>query len=179
MPTPLGHALVGLTIHAATARGRALADPVRIVAAAAAATAPDLDLLWRFVDGRNHHQQETHSLAAALLAGLVVLAFSLARKRQDAAALAGLVALGWASHVLCDFLGHDTSPPIGLMALWPLTREPFHCPWSLFLDVGRTFDLATVRHNLVSVAWEMVVLLPPFLWAWGRALDVPRPRLEL
>ena len=67
-----------------------------------AAVLPDVDFLW----GR--HNMETHSLGAAVLAGLAVLAWTRGRDAR----LAVLVALAWASHVLFDWLGSDTTPPM-------------------------------------------------------------------
>src|SRR2546428_11776621 len=70
MPSPVGHGLAGLTVHLLTARDRADVASLRHAAVAvAAAVAPDLDLLLRFVGGRNHHQGASHSITCALLAG--------------------------------------------------------------------------------------------------------------
>ena len=33
------------------------------------------------------------------------------------------VALAWGSHILLDWLSNDTRPPLGVMALWPFTRD--------------------------------------------------------
>jgi len=73
MPSPIGHAIAGLVVHTLTARDEAERGSVlRASLMTAAALAPDLDLLFRFVDGRNHHQAETHSIGAVALAGLVL-----------------------------------------------------------------------------------------------------------
>jgi inner membrane protein len=165
MPSPLGHALAGLTVHVLAARGRdELFEARRAAVIVAAALAPDLDLLLRFVDGRNHHNQHTHSLGAAVLAfaaGAIVLRH-LRFARPTALALCA--AVGWASHIVLDYLNRDTNPPIGIMALWPLTDGYYKFPWPLFLDIGRTLEWATVGHNLVAAAWE-ACLLVPILWA--------------
>jgi membrane-bound metal-dependent hydrolase YbcI (DUF457 family) len=167
MPSPLGHGLVGLAVHAVTARDVAEAGRLRRAAlVAVAAMAPDLDLLFRFVDGRNHHQAETHSIGAAVLAGLAtVLVAKLAGGRAPLA-LGLVVAAGWLTHPLLDYFGNDTHPPIGLMALWPFDRGFYKSPWIVFMDIGRTLDWRTVRHNVVAIAWELLVLTP-FLGAAG------------
>jgi hypothetical protein len=167
MPSPLGHGLAALTLHALSARGRhGLRDVRRAAVVVAAAVAPDLDLLLKYVDGRNHHQAESHSLGSAALAGLVVWALAWWRRWPGAAVLGVLAAGGWTSHVLLDYLGRDTHPPIGLMAFWPLSRDFFKFPWPIFLDLGRTLDWETIRHNVRSVAWETALLLPPALLSW-------------
>ena len=105
-----------------------LRDPAARPRDRGAALAPDVDLLFRFVDGRNHHNDETHSLGVAFLAGLagaVVLPL-LRLARPSALALA--TSLGWASHTLLDYLNLDTNPPIGLMALWPWSDAHYKVP---------------------------------------------------
>jgi membrane-bound metal-dependent hydrolase YbcI (DUF457 family) len=125
-----------------------------------AALAPDVDFLFRFVDGRNHHNNETHSVGAALLAGLAALLLLRARAFARPRALAAAVTCGWATHVLLDYLNRDTNPPIGIMAFWPWTEAYFKVPWPIFLDVGRTLEWYTLFHNLVAAAWEGIVLVP-------------------
>lgn len=138
----------------------------RAAIAVTAAVVPDLDLLLRFVDGRNHHQAESHSVGCAVLAGLVVWALAHWRRWPAPRALALLGALAWASHVGLDYLGRDTHPPIGLMALWPLSDGYFKFPWPVFLDIGRTLEWETIRNNVMAVAWEAALLLPPMLLCW-------------
>jgi hypothetical protein len=156
-----------LTVHVLAARDRGeLLDVRRIGIAVGAALAPDLDLLLRFVDGRNHHQAESHSIGFALLAAAAALALARWRGWPAAGRLALLAGAVWTSHVLLDYLGRDTHPPIGLMALWPLSGGHFKFPWPVFLDVGRTLSWEAVRHNAVAVAWEAVLLVPPLLLSW-------------
>jgi membrane-bound metal-dependent hydrolase YbcI (DUF457 family) len=173
MPSPVGHAIAGLIVHLATAREREeRLDLGRAIAAVAAAVAPDLDLLLRLVDGRNHHQGATHSLLSAILAGVAVAAWRMAGPRTQPARWGTMIGLAWGSHLLLDYLGRDTSPPIGIPVLWPAAMR-FHCPWSLFLDVGRTLKWETVLHNAAALGWEVVVLLPilglTFGWRSRRA----------
>lgn len=171
MPSPVGHALAGLTLHALGSRRPGdLFDVRRAAFTVGAALVPDLDLLLKFVDGRNHHQAEGHSLGCALLAALAVWALARWRHWPRPSALALLAGLGWGSHVLLDYLGSDTHPPIGLMALWPVSSAYFKIPWPLFMDIGRTLEWETIRHNAVAVAWETILLLPPLLLSWRHRL---------
>ncbi len=168
MPSPLGHALAALTVHTLTSRGHSdLWDARRAAWVVTAALVPDLDLLLRFVDGHNHHQGASHSLGAALLAMLAAALAGHIAGRPRAARLAGAVGLAWASHVLLDWLGRDTRPPIGLLALWPWSLAYYKAPWPVFLDVGRALTWSTVTHNSVAMIWE-ACLLGPTLWlAWS------------
>ena len=167
MPSPVGHALAGLTVHVLTARDRAERTSLgRAALLVVAAAAPDLDLLFRFVDGRNHHQAETHSVGAAALAALLVWAVARLWRRPRAAALGLAAGMAWLSHVLLDYLGADTHPPIGILALWPFESGYHHCPWPFFLDIGRTLEWATLRHDALAVGWEILVLGPLLLASW-------------
>lgn len=167
MPSPLAHGLTGLAVHALVARTRDdLYDVRRAAVIVGAALAPDLDLLFKFVDGQNHHNQETHSLGCAFLAGLLAYAVARPLGVRSPRAWAVPVALGWASHVLLDYLNVDTHPPIGILAFWPLSGANFKVPWPIFMDIGRTLDWPTVRHNAVAAAWEAVVLVPLLALVW-------------
>ena len=167
MPSPLAHALAGLAVHVVSSRDRAeLADRWRAGVTLAAALAPDVDLAFKYVDGRNHHNDEMHSIGLALLAaGAAALAFRW-RRRRAPLATAVAVFLGWSSHLLLDFLNVDTNPPIGLLALWPFSHAYWKSPVPLFLDIGRTLTWATMRHNAVAGAWECAVLVPLLLACW-------------
>jgi inner membrane protein len=169
MPSPLGHSLAGIAVHAVSARDPSeLRSRRRLALVVGAALAPDLDLLFRFVDGRNHHNNETHSLGAAILAGLAAALLARFAGWTRPALLGLAVAAGWASHVLLDYLNLDTNPPIGIQAFWPLSSAYYKIPWPIFLDVGRTFAWDTVRKNSLAAAWEAAVLAP-IAWACWRA----------
>ena len=115
----------------------------------AAAVAPDIDFLF----GR--HNMETHSLAAAVVAGLVMYAW----KRN--ARLAVAVTLAWASHVLFDWLGSDTTPPLGVMALWPFSSEYYFSNAFFFEAISRRYWLDNfITHNLWAVTTEILILGP-------------------
>jgi hypothetical protein len=144
MPSPVGHLLGGAIA------GQILA-PSAVAVCAIAGAAPDLDFLW----GR--HNQETHSLGAAVLAGLAVLAWT--RGRQPRLALA--VTLAWSSHVLFDWLGSDDTPPLGVMAFWPITREFYFADAFVFEAISRRYWLDNfIGHNAWAVAKELLILGP-------------------
>jgi membrane-bound metal-dependent hydrolase YbcI (DUF457 family) len=146
VPSPIGHALGGIAAGWGSA-------PRRDVAAAAilsvVAAAPDLDLLV------HSHRAESHSVGAALIAGLIAVAIT--RKLQWAVA----VTLAWTSHVLLDWLSNDTRPPLGVMALWPFTRDYYKASIEIFPPVSRRYwESRFWIYNLKALAVELLVLTP-------------------
>ena len=120
-----------------------------------AAIAPDVDFLF----GR--HNMETHSLGAAVLAGLAVAGW----KRH--ARLAVAVTLAWTSHVLFDWLGSDTTPPLGVMALWPVSSNYYFSNAFFFEAISRRYWLDNfITHNLWAVAKELLLLGPILAVLW-------------
>lgn len=163
MPSPIGHALGGLIAGAIFQPG-AQVNRAALLLVVGAAVAPDLDFLW----GR--HSMETHSVGAAMLAGIAVLAWT----RGRAWRLALAVTVAWGSHVLFDWLGSDTTPPIGVMALWPFDPSYYFADAFLFEAISRRTHLPNFwSHNLWAVATEVVLLGPLAAlgawYRWGRA----------
>jgi membrane-bound metal-dependent hydrolase YbcI (DUF457 family) len=177
VPSPLGHALGGFAAGwliapepagssagpdtAATSWWRRLVRSRRAWVYVAAGLVADLDLLVGL------HSRYTHSLGAVLLILAVTLWWT--RHRGRAALLLSLaVAASYGSHVLLDWLAEDTSPPIGIMALWPFDSGFFISPVHVFLGISRQYWLAPVwTQNIVAVARELVILAP-LAWAVGR-----------
>lgn len=166
MPSPIGHALGGAIVGLASAtssKTKRFAITCAIVACL-----PDLDFLW----GR--HNMETHSLGAAVMAGLVSLALTCGRDPRPAFALrlrrgklAIAIAVAWASHVLFDWLGSDTTPPLGVMALWPWSSEYYFSNAFIFEAISRRYWLDGFwRHNIFAVISEVLLLAPVFLVVW-------------
>ena len=142
MPSPVGHALGGLIV------GELLA-PSALVMCAVAGALPDIDFAW------GGHNRETHSLGAAIVAGLVVYAW----KRSPRLAIA--VTLSWASHVLFDWLGSDDTPPLGVMALWPLNSNFYFADAYVFEAISRRYWLDNfITHNAWAVIKEVLILGP-------------------
>jgi membrane-bound metal-dependent hydrolase YbcI (DUF457 family) len=155
MPSPVGHALGGIAIgwHASPRQNLQTAAVLAVVA-----IAPDLDLVF------GTHREISHSLGAALAAGIVALVAT----KSPRWALA--IALAWASHVALDWLSNDTRPPIGVMALWPLTRAYYKAPIEIFPPVSRRYWEARFWiYNLRAVVMEVLVLGPLFVLSMASA----------
>lgn len=119
---------------------------------AAAALAPDLDLLI------GNHRGISHSIGAAAIVGAVTWIFT----KRIAFALA--VALAWGSHIFLDWLSNDTRPPLGVMAFWPFTSEYYKSSLEIFPPVSRRYWEARFWiYNLRALVFELIVLGPPAL----------------
>ena len=165
MPSPVAHFLAGLGTHIATASPSDPGWRRRTAITVAAAIAPDLDLVLKQF-GLAVHQGASHSAGAAILAGTAVAAGAALLRWPRPLALGLAALLGWSSHIALDLLNADTHPPIGLMALWPLTQGYYKVPWPIFLDIGRTLDWKTVRHDALALAWEATLLCPLLVVIW-------------
>ena len=174
MPSPLGHALGGIAA-AWVAVPRRNWNAALILAATA--LAPDLDLLV------GDHRGISHSLGAAVVAGLIGwIAAAVRQRRQprlgsleeatrigswsDPSALRWGVAIGlaWASHIAFDWLSNDTRPPIGVMALWPITRDYYKAAIEIFPPVSRRWgDVRFWQHNIYAAAMEVLIMTPLLL----------------
>lgn len=173
MPSPIGHALGGVAVAWAVVPRRNLSAALVL---AATALAPDLDLLV------GDHRGISHSLGAAVVAGAVAwCAATVGGARagsgsQAAARWGGAVGLAWASHVFLDWLSNDTRPPIGVMALWPMTRDYYKAAIEIFPPVSRRWgDTRFWFHNIRAAVVELA-LLGPIAWLVVRRFSAARGR---
>ena len=151
MPSPVGHALGGVIVGLGTLPLGTQGTVRTLGTLALVAVLPDLDFLW----GR--HNAETHSLGAAVLAGVAVMAWTRGRRPNFALA----VVLAWSSHILFDWLGSDDTPPLGVMALWPLNSTYYFANAYVFEAISRRYWLSNFwSHNLYAVAKEVLILGP-------------------
>jgi hypothetical protein len=162
MPSPVGHALGGAIVAALVAPGgpggpassrltlvRSWLGHPLVRVGAVAGCLPDVDFLW----GR--HNMETHSVGAALLAAAVI---GLALRSRAAALTTGLA---WLTHVLFDWLGSDDTPPLGVMAFWPVDDRFVFAHAYVFEAISRRYWLPNfVAHNAWAMASEVLLLAP-------------------
>jgi membrane-bound metal-dependent hydrolase YbcI (DUF457 family) len=142
VPSPIGHALGGVIVGS-------VLTPSALLICALAGVLPDVDFAW------GGHNRQTHSLGAAVIAGLVVFVWTRDRR------LAIAVALSWATHVLFDWLGSDDTPPLGVMALWPITSNFYFANAFVFEAISRRYWLDNFyTHNGWAVIKEVLILGP-------------------
>ena len=135
--------------------------PALLIASAAVAVAPDLDLLI------GSHRTYTHSLGAVLIVG--VASWLVVRGRVPSAIRAATILMAaHVSHPVLDWTGKDTSIPPGLTILWPFSSAYYISGWNLFGEVSRRYWLPQefIVGNLQALAWELMVLLPVLFIAW-------------
>ena len=161
MPSPIGHALGGVAIGLlATSSPRWR----MIVACAVAAALADVDFLLPM-----RHRGLSHSIGAAVLAGAVAFAWLKFSAVRDAARWSLVIAVAYATHVLFDWLGADTSAPRGLMALWPFSSSFYISDLDVFDSVDRRYWLKGFwRRNIIAVTREVAILAPLVGLAWWR-----------
>jgi membrane-bound metal-dependent hydrolase YbcI (DUF457 family) len=170
MPSPIGHALAGLAIGLIGEPPRQPLDsrqpwPWRFVFLAAFfAALPDLDLALP----KGFHRSFSHSfvaVAAVLIFVRAVTGEVTARARWR---MSAMLAAAYASHLLLDWLGADTSRPAGLQLLWPWTHAHFMSGWDLFPQTERAWrDPEFLRMNLIAFVSEVALMGPVAAAAWA------------
>jgi len=126
---------------------------------------PDVDLLF------GTHSTYTHSVGAAAI--VLVLARVVTGTWRWALA----ASLAYASHILLDWLGNDTTPPIGIMALWPFSWDFYESAWHIFMPISRRYWLpGFFAHNLTAVMREIVWVGPFALLAFWRLERIAHSR---
>ena len=129
---------------------------------------PDIDLLF------GAHSGPTHSVGAAVIVAAIAWAATGFRARP---AVVAAVFAAYGSHIFLDWLGDDTSAPLGVMALWPFSREYFMTPVPLMPAITRRYWLPGFwTHNLRAITFELLVLGPLLVVAWWGRRDRHRGR---
>ncbi|MGH7449516.1 MAG: metal-dependent hydrolase [Longimicrobiales bacterium] len=173
MPTPAGHSLAGLAVHL-VAGTRPVSRPALVAACLVVlANLPDIDFVPGYLIGqpREFHWGPTHSLFAAILAGL---GFGLLAGRW----LGGfrtaflLATAAYGSHIILDLLLGPAVGSRGLQVLWPLSGTTYMAPWSVFhmfpASVEQIGPIRTLfsRGILPLIVREAAVMIPVCLAAW-------------
>lgn len=160
MPSPIGHALGGLVcgwIVRGNRLGRSASGSREALTFAALGALADIDLLFGI------HSGPTHGIGVAVVAGTLALSSWLpVDGRRDRLVLALACVAAYASHTLLDWLGTDTSAPIGIMALWPFSRAHFESDLHIFEAVSRRFRQPELfwPQNTRALLRELFILIP-------------------
>ena len=164
MPSPIGHALSGLAVvwGADLLPSQPVSSPRLALTCAALAALPDIDLLLPIA-----HRTATHSLAAVIAVGLLMIVAGAVTGRVTTK-IAVVCAAAYASHLLLDWMAVDLVPPRGLQLLWPFSDRWFISGWDVFRGTERRhlLTVATLRTNLAAVTQEIAILAPVALVAW-------------
>jgi membrane-bound metal-dependent hydrolase YbcI (DUF457 family) len=161
MPSPVGHVLGGLaTVFTTDIVQRQRTGERLLLVCGALAAIPDVDLVVR-----QYHRTATHSVTFVALTFIVAAAVTGKVTRWRTAALC---ALAYTSHLLLDWLGADTHPPLGIEAFWPFSDRWFISGADLFRETSRLqlFTWATTMQNAQTVLQEIAILLPIVTVLW-------------
>lgn len=135
------------------------ASRAAIVSFAVAGALPDVDLVFGM------HSGPTHGIGAALAAGVASwLLWPKIKSTGSRGWFALAIAVAYSTHTLLDWLSTDTSPPYGVMALWPFSHEHFLSEAHLFAAVSRRYWL---REFWVANVWSVlreILILGPLCW---------------
>jgi hypothetical protein len=84
--------------------------------------------------------------------------------------LALAITAAYATHTLLDWLGTDSWPPIGIMALWPASPGYYESPFHVFMAISRRYWLPDFwMLNARAIARELAILSPVLVVAvWLR-----------
>ncbi|MDJ0704364.1 MAG: metal-dependent hydrolase [Leptolyngbyaceae cyanobacterium MO_188.B28] len=182
MPSPIGHTLAGFCGYVL------MHQPVKrhqrrwlLLSVILTANLADFDMLPGLMmgDPGAFHRQWTHSLTAAIAAGIV---FSqLARYLKLPKGRWGIWAAGlYAGHVLLDMLVTDVRPPAGVQLLWPFSMAYYISPITVFasfnyFDPTLGFVKTLLRaQNLFAILRESLLIAPLIgvsAYLRGRARD--------
>jgi hypothetical protein len=173
VPSPIGHALGGAAAGWCLASERPRWPQTAVFAALG--VLPDLDLLVDL------HSTYSHSIGAAALVGLAA-AFLPASLRArwsslGRASFALACAAAYGSHIVLDWLGSDTTPPIGIMALWPVSSAFSQSDLHVFHAISRRYWLPSFwTMNLTAAVREIALLAPLVAFVGGVRALVARAR---
>jgi membrane-bound metal-dependent hydrolase YbcI (DUF457 family) len=149
------------------------------------ALAPDFDFIPGIFAGQPalYHRGPSHSVLAAVLAGLVGAA--LFRKAGESFfPVSVTLFLAYLSHLVLDVLGPDGGYPYGMQLFWPFSASYYLSPVQLLPGVqhAATTNMGLVAwlrtmlswHNVYAVAFELAVFCPALLVIYF--LRARRPR---
>ncbi len=168
MPSPLGHALAGLTVSWVAdskppSTGSHVRDALNPLAlwCTALAVLPDADLL---VDW---HRVGTHSVTATALIFIVAMVVTGKVTRRPVWRIATALAAAHGTHLLLDWLAIDSNPPSGIQLFWPLDHRFYVSGFNIFPGTQRAILIpGAMMLNARSAMVELLLLGPFAIGAW-------------
>jgi inner membrane protein len=182
MPLPIAHSLMGYAIAKAAKVRLVRKTWLNVVVYAALANLPDIDFLPGFLMGEpnRYHHFLVHSISFALCIGLIGGMIVWRRGRKSANPNLGhegdgglgfwpyflTISLVVFSHCFLDLLTEDSTPPHGMVLLWPFDMQYYDMDWDLFKAVHKSNTSATFFQSLLAwynfevVLWELLIMLP-------------------
>ena len=182
MCSPVGHCLAALAIGIKVEKKQLTLKYFSFCVFSGCAA--DLDFLvgWYYGDLNGYHHLGSHSIFAALLYGLIVYValrnFGNSHNPDEPSIWPVAGGLMYLSHIVLDWLAEDTSEPVGIQLLWPLSEQFMASPISIFPRFMHEADGADVLgmfvglfnwHNFTVVIIEIVIFLPLVLMTlWSK-----------
>jgi hypothetical protein len=171
MPSPAGHAIIGLALGSAWLLPRgswreqaaaAWRQRGPLLGAMVLANAPDVDYVPGLLRGdfNAYHHFYTHTLGWCVLLATSLWCVTRSRGHGSLRTFGWLLAL-LLSHLVADYFSADHRPPLGLMAWWPLSERFIIAPHPLFWDLRKAnLTDALQIHNVMAVLVELAWTLP-------------------
>jgi hypothetical protein len=167
MPSPVGHILAGAGVYLALARKQDRSRPILAVTLLSSII-PDFDFVPGFFIGKlsAYHHGMSHSLTFAVVFAAAVFVLAEGPQKKIAVRAAIFGGLGYASHVILDFLGAKEGTR-GVPIFWPLSDKPFGLDLGLlgsfyFRDSG--IWRVIHWHNADAVLRELLIIGSPVLF---------------
>ena len=161
MPTIITHAVVPLAIGLGLGTGAV--SRRLLLAGVVASIMPDMDVVAfklgiAYADAFGH-RGASHSLAFALLLGLLALACAPALRTSRLAAFV-FVTLSTLSHPVLDMF---TDGGLGVAMWWPLASDRLFAPW-------RVIEVSPIGVTRFLTERGLAVLKSEFIWVWLPAI---------
>lgn len=159
MPLPLAHGLLGATLVAAIHPKPTKRHFAPLLVGGLLANAADFDFALVFIlRSKAWHRGFSHSLASALLVGLIFVLLLGVRRVREAIAYGS----AFASHSILDYV--TTKEGGGVELFWPLSAGRIGLGWAGLSELPSRM---TPTEIVTSLILELMLFTPPLLLAIG------------
>lgn len=156
MATPIGHSLVGVTIYLLYKKKDTSTMWFSLLYCIIVSNLPDIDFICLTNTGIKfsgiYHHQVTHSITFIFILSLVAYVFMGVKWGIITGVCLFL-------HNLLDYFTFDNLPPVGIMFLYPFSKEYFISPISFwFGNEHRTLGDTISILSLISMGYDLITL---------------------